>query len=241
MCRKRINSWVKSKTDGKIIDLLPEDSLTKLTKLVLTNAITFKGSWEHQFSGILTGEAPFYQSKTTSVKMMHMGPVSLRYAYVSSLQSEVVELPFYYSQIAMYVVLPRSNLQLSYVEDRFSWNPDSLGLTTHELGVSLPKFKAKKSTKLKELLKALGMKDLFVYGTADLSNIAGRRDLYVTEVYHQAFINVHETGTEAAAATAVVVGSRSAPEINFVANRPFLFFLWDRETKSLLFNGRFMG
>ena len=172
---------------------------------------------------------------------MKLGPVSLRYAYVSSLKSEVVELPFYNSQVAMYVVLPRRNLQLSYVEDRFSWNPDSLGLATHKLRVSLPKFTAKKSTNLKKLLKALGMKDVFAFGIADLSGIADRHDLYVEEVYHQAYINVHETGTEAAAATAVVVGSRSAPEINFMANRPFLFFLWDRETKSLLFNGRFMG
>ena len=250
ICRHGINSWVSSQTDGHIVDLLPKGSIDSNTVLVLVNAITFKGYWKHEFSGE-TRKEPFHQSKTTSVKMMHMGcdPKSLRYAYVSSLQSEVVELPFYRSQIAMYVVLPRRNLRLSYVEKRFSWNPNSLGLATHRVKVSLPKFTAKKPITLKRLLKALGIKDLFARSTSNLTGIARTAsNMWVGEVYHQAYINVHETGTEASAATAVVVNlacwmppGGQQPIIEFVANRPFLFFLWDRQTNSLLFNGRFVG
>ena len=143
----------------------------------------------------------------------------------------------------MYIVLPRNyHYSLSYVESRFSWDPDSLGLTSRPVQVSLPKFTVKKSTTMTELLKALGMTDLFSENKAKLGNIAGRNDIWVKDVFHQAYINVHEKGTEASAATAVVVNIRLSPSqdtVKFEANRPFLFFIWDRQTKSLLFNGRF--
>ena len=250
ICRPIINAWVSSQTDDHIVDLLPKGSIDSNTSLVLVNAITFKGYWKHEFSG-QTRKEPFHQSKTTSVKMMHMGhdPKRLRYADVSSLQSEVVELPFYNSTVAMYVVLPRKNLPLSYVEDRFSWNPNSLGLLYHRVKVSLPKFTAKKPTRLRAVLKALGINDLFAKSTSNLTGIVHtEKPLWVGEVYHQAYINVHEMGTEASAATAVVFKNlgaaapgRQKPIIEFVANRPFLFFVWDRQTKTLLFNGRFLG
>ena len=245
-CRSLINDWVKSATDGKIVDLLPPGSVISNTVLVLANAITFKGYWQHAFTGGTRRER-FYHSSTRYVNMMHMTSraPSLRYAYVSSIKSEVVELPFYDSRIAMYIVLPRNyHYSLSYVESRFSWNPDSLGLTSRSVQVSLPKFTVKKSTKMSNLLKALGMTDLFSENKAKLGNIAGRNDIWVADVFHQAYINVHEKGTEASAATAVVINIRFSPSqdiVKFVANRPFLFFIWDRETKSLLFNGRFTG
>ncbi|KAI0227068.1 Serpin B4 [Lamellibrachia satsuma] len=246
-CRRYINYWVKRRTDYKIVNLLPRGSVNKDTVLVLVNAITFKGYWEHKFTEGETKRERFYQSATRMVDMMHMacGARSFRYAYVRSISSQVVELPFYNSRIAMYIVLPRRYLPLSFVERRFAWDPSKLGLRSRKMVVSLPKFTAKKDTLMTPLLKALGMKDLFHRFKANLCGIAGCNNLWVWDVFHQAYINVHETGTEASAATAVAVCERPlssrAGTFKFVANRPFLFFIWDRKTNSLLFNGRFRG
>ena len=250
LCRGIINGWVKEHTDGKIVDLLPTGSLTSETVLALVNAITFKGYWKHKFADSLTKKEPFHKSSktTTSVEMMHTGcgPQKLRYAYVRSLKSQVVELPFYNSKVAMYFVLPRKNVHLSYVEKTFTWNPDSLKLATKKVEVSIPKFTAKKSVQLSALLISLGMNDLFNRNKSNLKDVlTSSRRLWLDKVYHQAYINVDEAGTEASAATVALeciatVRVRRAI-IHFVANRPFLFFLWDKETNSLLFNGRFQG
>ena len=248
LCRDIINGWVKKNTDDKIVDLLPPGSLTTDTVLALVNAITFKGYWKYKFTDSLTKNEPFHQSSTTSAKMMHTGcrPHNLRYAYVSSIKSQVVELPFYSSKVAMYFVLPRKNIPLSYVENEFSWSPDSLGLSTKAVQVSIPKFTARKSVQLSALLRALGMEDLFNRNKSNLNGIytQSSRRLWLDVLFHQAYINVDEAGTEAAASTTACVMRyyhRRRGTINFVANRPFLFFLWDKQTKSLLFNGRFQG
>ena len=250
LCERIINGWVKEHTDGKIVDLLPTGSLTSKTVLVLVNAITFKGYWKYKFADSLTKKEPFHKSSkpTTSVEMMHTGcgPHKLRYAFVRSLKSQVVELPFYNSKVAMYFVLPRKNVHLSYVEKKFSWNPNSLGLATKLVQVSIPKFTAKKSTPITVILKALGMTDLFNKNKSNLKGVykKSKKRLWLDDLFHQAYINVDESGTEAAAATAACIAMyyhRRQNTINFVANRPFLFFLWDKETNSLLFNGRFQG
>ena len=238
---------VKRRTNYKITNLLPPGSVFTDTALVLVNAITFKGIWQYEFTEGYTKKKRFFKSATRFVDMMKMacGGKKLRYAYVRSLRSQVVELPYYKSKIAMYVVLPRRNVRLSYVERRFSWDPTKLGLKSRMMEVSMPRFTVKKATPLTRLLKALGIKDLFVEGRANLRGIARGAGLWVLDVFHQAYVNVHETGTEASAATAVAVckvplRGRAKP-FQFVANRPFLFFIWDRETGVLLFNGRFTG
>ena len=216
--------------------------------IILGNAITFKGIWEHEFSKFWTARKRFYQSTTRYVKMMRLSCTSafLRYAYVRSIRSRVVELPYKDISISMYIVLPSSRVPMSFVEERFTWDPNALGLKTEYVTVSLPKFSVTKPTSLTPMLKELGMTDLFVKGESDLSGIAdAEKQLWVNDVVHQAYVNVHEVGTEASAATAVVVceipsKKRSVP-VQFVANRPFLFFIWDHGTNSLLFNGRFSG
>ena len=216
--------------------------------IVLVNAITFKGTWEHEFSKLLTTRKRFYQSATRYVKMMHLSCTSafLRYAYVRSIRSRVVELPYKDINVSMYIVLPSSRVPLSYVEERFSWDPNALGLKTEYVTVSLPKFSVKEPTLLTPLLKELGMTDLFVEGESDLTGIAdAEKQLWVNDVFHQAYVNVHEVGTEASAATAVVgceiPSKKRSVTTQFIANRPFLFFIWDHGTNSLLFNGRFSG
>ena len=218
--------------------------------IILGNAITFKGTWEHEFSKLLTTRTRFYQSTTRYVHMMHLSCTSefLRYAYVRSIRSRVVELPYKDINVSMYIVLPSSRVPLSFVEERFSWDPNALGLKTEYVTVSLPKFTVTKPTLLTPMLKELGMVDLFVEGESDLSGIAdAEKQLWVYDVFHQAYVDVNEAGTEASAATAVVgcvayspPKKRSVP-VQFVANRPFLFFIWDHGTDSLLFNGRFRG
>ena len=244
-CRRYINNWVRIRTNNKITDLLPGGSVFRDTRLVLVNAITFEGNWRYPFTEGMTTRDRFYRSRARYVNMMHMGcgTHNFRYAYVPSIRSRVVELPYYNSPIAMYIVLPV--FSLAYTESRFSWDPNSLGLRYRPVQVSLPRFNVKKSTTMTALLKALGMTDLFEKTRSDLRRIAGSsNNLWVLDVFHQAFINVHEKGTEASAATAVAVcpaRRKRATTLQFIANRPFLFFIWDRQTRSLLFNGRFTG
>ena len=211
--------------------------------LALVNAITFKGDWKYKFSAHDTKLERFYKSPTRYVNTMCMthGAPNLRYANVPSLRAEVVELPYNNSQVAMYVVLPYASSQLSSLERRFKWNPNKLKLTPRRMLVRMPKFTVRSRMNLAAQLKAMGMRDLF--GAADLRGIDGTRRLFVPGVFHEAYIKVSETGTDAGAATAVLVGKSFLRDfgVTFVANRPFLFFIWDRRTDSLLFSGRFTG
>ena len=235
---------MSSVTNDKITEFLPPASVTSSTTVVLVNAIAFEGRWQYEFPPWQTRQEPFHRSPTKYVDMMHTSydSPSLRYAYLKSVRARVVELPYYRSQVAMYIVLPNWNTGVSDVEKVFTWNPESMKLRYLLMDVSLPKFALRQNVKLAPQLKSMGVNDLF--GAADLSGIDGQQDLQVDDVYHQACINVTEAGTEASAATAVntFLGAKKfTTGFRFAVNRPFLFFLWDRQTKSLLFTGRFLG
>ncbi|KAK2163102.1 hypothetical protein NP493_1481g00020 [Ridgeia piscesae] len=243
LARKNINRWVSRKTDGKITSLLPRGSVTKQTALTLVNAITFKGNWLYKFTGYETTLERFYKSKTTLVEMMRMTVAApyLRYANDRSLHAEILELPYVDTRVAFYVVLPYRSSSLSALEQQFRWNPDALDLKPRRMLVRLPKFTVRSKVNLAGQLRDMGMRDLF--GAADLRGIDGKRDLFVPGVFHEAYIKVSETGTDAGAATAVLQGKSYLRDFGetFVANRPYLFFIWDRSTSSLLFSGRFCG
>jgi serpin B len=206
--RSAINRWVEDKTEGKIIDLIGPGVLDPLTRLVLTNAIYFKGQWEQQFRPEQTEEAAFYLSsgKQAIVPFMHQIG-TFKYAETGSTQ--VLELPYSGNELAMTILLPK---------------PDS---SLAELSLS-------------GYLRQLGMIDAFDDNIADFSGISDTF-LYITHVLHKAFIEVNEEGTEAAAATAVVVGTKSIrldlPKV-FMADRPFVFLIRDVRTGSILFMGR---
>ena len=231
------------RTGGKISNLLPTGSVTRNTELVLVNAITFQGDWEYRFTTGRTERERFYKSPTRYVRMMHMTNVSpiLRYADVQSLRSQVVELPYRDSHVVMYVVLPYRSQSVASLERKFQWNPNRLNLKRMPVSVSLPRFDVRSRVNLASKLRAMGMTDLF--GAADLRGINGKRDLVVGDAFHEAYIKVTETGTQAGAATAVLTGRSYMQHVGvtFVANRPFLFLIWDRRTNSLLFSGRFRG
>ena len=240
--RSIINRWVEARTENKIVDLIGPGVLDPLTRLVLTNAIYFKGQWEQPFRPEQTEEAPFYLSsgKQAIVPFMHQIG-TFKYAETGSAQ--VLELPYSGNELAMTVLLPKPDSSLAELEAAIRTDGIQAileGLTPIKVDVKLPRFKFEAELSLNEYLQHLGMTDAFDDNMADFSGISDTF-LYITHVLHKAFIEVNEEGTEAAAATAVVVGTKSIrldlPKV-FMADRPFVFLFRDLRTGSILFLGR---
>lgn len=241
--RQEINKWVESETNNKIVNLLPGGSLNSLTAMVVVNAIYFKGNWATQFEPRSTKEGNFTKlnAEKVKVKMMQKRMKKVKYGENRSLACKILELPYEGEELAMVIFLPNSNDGLPALEKQLTLNNllEMVSDThTGTVDVLLPKFKLETSLELKTVLSALGMPDLFDESSADLSGMG--KDLYVSQVYHKAFVDVNEEGTEAAAATAAVVMKRSIPIThNFSADHPFLFMIWDHRLKVPLFIGRF--
>ncbi len=242
--RTTINRWVEKETREKIKDLLPKGTVTNDTRLVLTNAIYFKGDWEVKFKKENTKELPFTLASGNKVDLPLMHRVG-QYAYAETNSYQVLDLPYVGKRMSMTVILPKKADGLNTVEKDVAANKLSemlKGLRLEKIvHVHLPKFKVEKSFTLNQPLQALGMKAAF--NGADFSGMHnGGEDLNITAVLHKAFVDVNEEGTEAAAATGVVVGTTSVqvpptPKY-FRADRPFLYLIRDNKTGSVLFMGR---
>ena len=248
--RKEINDWVLSKTNDRIKDLIPEGLPTADTRLALVNAIHFLAQWAEPFQERLTTDAPFTnaEGRQVTVRMMHRTD---HFRYLAEQDVEVLAVPYRGSsmtgnQTEMLLVLPKSPDGLSAVES--SLTPERLKAWSDgshaKVALALPRFRFEAPTDVTEHLKALGMRDAFDMKKADftgMANVPGE-PLYIGIVLHKAFIAVDEKGTEAAAATAVMMRAGSAPRpeppIPFVCDRPFLFFLRHVDTGALLFAGR---
>jgi serpin B len=242
--RGTINTWVEKETREQIKDLLPQGTITRDTRLVLTNAIYFKGSWQDPFKKEATKDLPFTTTggKTIEAPLMYrMG--GFHYAETDSYQ--VLDLPYTGRRLTMTVILPRTTDGLPAVEKELSAEKLTTTLKSlrmeRQVQVHLPRFKTEKSFTLNEPLQALGMKSAF-HG-ADFSGMhTGKEQLDITAVIHKAFVDVNEEGTEAAAGTGAVVGVTSAPPPSkpktFRADHPFLFLIRDHKTGSVLFMGR---
>jgi serpin B len=237
--RTAINSWVSERTEKRIEELLPDGSVDGDTVMVLVNTIYFKGSWQTKFDVKETVDAPFHATGgDVTVKMMHN---VARGEYGRGNGYQVVERPYVSESVRMLLILPDEG-QLAAVEGRLSsglFDEARGALTEHTVDLRLPRFSFRASFELGTPLKALGMKRAFG-GDADFSGIASSPgDLFIDEVYHQAFVAVDEEGTEAAAATAVVIKRESASELVQVnLDRPFLFFVYDQPSAQILFAGR---
>jgi len=240
--RQTINQWVEDQTQQKIKDLIPAGALNPSTRLVLTNAIYFKGDWKYQFDPELTQEAPFQitPDRQFTVQMMHQQS-EFRYAALGNFQ--MLEMPYTGEDLSMLALLPNEPDGMGELE---SWlNAERLDqsigqLHSRDVSVFLPKFEITRKFGLKPELASMGMTDAFTPGAADLSGINGKRDLFISDVVHKAFVEVNEEGTEAAAATGVIVGVTSVPpppEL-FRADHPFMFLIRDNRTESILFIGR---
>lgn len=242
--RGTINAWVEKETREKIKNLLPQGSVTRDTRLVLTNAIYFKGDWQDQFKKDATKDLPFTlaDGKKVDAPLMHrVGG----YRYAENEAFQVLDLPYTGRRVSMTVILPRKADALPAVEKEITAGKLSATLQSlrfeKEVHVHLPRFKTEKSFTLNQPLKALGMKAAFA--GADFSGMhTGGEQLDISAVIHKAFVDVNEEGTEAAAATGVVVGTTSVAEPPkpryFRADRPFLFLIRDGKTGSVLFTGR---
>ncbi len=239
--RNKVNGWVDEKTSGKITDLISPGVLDSLTRLVLVNAIYFKGTWEHTFAADQTYEEPFHPSggEAIQVQMMHQKN-SFRYTEDENVQ--ILELPYTGKDLSMLVLLPKikdglSQLEASLTLDNIKRWENALEET--EVNVAIPRFELAFPFRLDDALQSLGMTDAFT-GMADFSGMEQTRELYLGAVLHKAFIAVNEEGTEAAAATAVIMQTKSISfmSVDFIADHPFVFLIRDNKTGTLLFLGR---
>ncbi|HUT30063.1 MAG TPA: serpin family protein [Sedimentisphaerales bacterium] len=241
--RKTINRWVETKTNDKIKDLIKPGILNRLTRLVLTNAIYFKGLWELQFRKEFTEDAPFTVSpdKTVEVSMMHLTD---DFKYWADDNLQILELPYKGNDLSMIVLLPHTVEGMESLEKSLSLtnlNNWLSKLRKQQVMVFLPRFKMTCEISLAETLAAMGMRDAFALPPADFSGMTGKKDLFISAVVHKAFVEVNEEGTEAAAATAVIMETLAAPGSPapvFRADHPFIFLVKDNNSGSILFLGR---
>jgi serpin B len=248
--RKRINEWVERQTKQKIKNLIGPGAITRFTRMVLANAIYFKSTWQYRFDKKLTKDAPFTRDDGTKAEVPMMTQrANLNYGetYVGGrcgTPVQILELPYTDRELSMRVFLPEKSggveqLALALAQKELA-EPD---LIPTEVNVFLPRFKAESGFSLKPVLRDMGMKAAF--DDADFTGMSPKgKDLFISEVIHKAFVDVDEAGTEAAAATGVIireiVRAPMQPKV-FRADRPFLFTIRENATGTVLFQGRYSG
>jgi serine protease inhibitor len=240
--RKTINIWVEKQTNAKIEDLIPPGVLDRMTRLVLTNAIYFKGDWARQFKTDQTKDAPFTLADGSKIQTPMMNQQA-EFGYMETDSFQGLELPYVNDELSMIILLPKAADGLGELEKSLTAENLSQWLSRlfrREVIVSIPKFKATSQFSLASVLSSMGIKDAFT-SAADFSGMDGKRDLFISAVVHKAYVDVNEQGTEAAAATGVTmrltsVGPSRIPV--FRADHPFLFLIRDNHSGSILFLGR---
>ena len=242
--RTTINQWIEAQTNNKIQNLVPPGTITPLTRLVLTNAIYFKGDWLDPFDKSATAVADFHVSPVQIVKapLMHQ---TGSFNFLDGGTFQALELPYKGNALSMVVLLPNDVAGLSALEHSLS--ADALTgwiarlRSAPRVIVTLPRFTMTQQFELSRTLAAMGMPQAF-NSAADFSGMDGTRDFSISAAIHKAFIDVNETGTEAAAATSIIMRATAMrvepPPIVFNANHPFLFLILDTRSGSILFFGR---
>jgi len=241
--RLAINDWVSQQTADKINDLIPQGVINKATRLVLSNAVYFKAAWQAQFNEDATYDGVFYMDNNDTVKVpMMTKTTSFRYTREDGYQA--IELPYEGGEISMVILMPdrgrfdevERNLDTDMVNGALS------NIQSREISLSLPRFEFESGFNLKDALIQLGMVDAFSEN-ADFSGMTGNRDLFISDVVHKAFISVNEEGTEAAAATAVIMALTGLPDnpLELTIDHPFIFLIRDIETGTILFMGRVLN
>jgi len=242
--RKTINAWVENKTKDKIKELIKPGAVDSMTRLVLTNAIYFKGKWEIQFKPELTKDAPFTLLEGNKVTVPMMTQTS-GFEYTETDDLQVLAMPYVNKDLSMVVLLPKKNDGVKGLEKQLTFDNLSgwLGkMRKREVQVFLPRLKMTSEFELARILGAMGIAEAFT-SKADFSGMTGSRDLFISAVIHKAFVEVNEEGTEAAAATGVTMkltAVRQPPPV-FRADHPFIFLIRDNKTGSILFMGRTMN
>ncbi len=242
--RTYINDWVADQTEDRILDLLPPGSIVTATRLVLANAIYFKGNWEHAFDVTNTRDVDFLRPDGSTVQAPTMfETIDTRSAIIDGFLA--VELDYQGGNQSMVLVMPEDPAATGVAASAFESDAiDAVEDSLTELGevwVGLPRFSFEQETGLSDVLKDMGMVDAFEPSIANFDGMVGSPDsgLYIGGAFHKAFVAVDETGTEAAAATAVVMNDESASmTFDFVADRTFEFYIRDNLTGAILFMGR---
>jgi serpin B len=241
---REINRWVAEKTNNKIQHILPPGSVDSLTRLVLANALYFKGAWASPFEEGATSTQPFHLSTNRQDAVPLMGQTA-GFKYIGNNDFQAIELPYIGVASSMIILLPRHIDGCGQLENRLT--PSLLSSTlaqmkTQKVELRLPRFRLECSVDLKETLAKMGMPDAFGL-QADLSGLDGARDLFISGVFHKAWGEIKDEGTEAAAATAGAIvlcqeEDEPAPPVIFRADHPFIFLIRDMRSGGLLFAGR---
>jgi len=242
--RRTINNWVARETEDKIKDLLAPGSIDGLTRLVLTNAIYFYGAWSIPFDEDLTETDNFYLANGDVVSIPMMSHFSGNGEIFSAVVFDgytAVELPYKGDEISMLILVPDRGrfFEIEQALDANLIDNTVKSLTSWGLRLKMPKFKYESKFELKNTLSQMGMPEAFDPGLADFTGMTALRELVIDEAYHQGFISVDEKGTEAAAATAVVIALTGAgTSLNLTIDRPFIYLIRDMQTNAILFMGR---
>jgi len=238
--RITINNWVSDQTEGRIEDLIPQGVINALTRLVLTNAIYFNAAWQYPFEEDMTEDGPFYllDGGEVTVPMMRQTET---FGYAEGDGYQAVELLYDGGELSMIILLPQTGQFDTFEGSLDAQQVDGIigSLEHRQVTLAMPKFEFESQFSLREALAAMGMPVAFS-GGADFSGMTGNRDLFIADVVHKAFVSVDEAGTEAAAATAVVMATAMPPDetIEVNVNHPFVFLIHDIETGAILFIGR---
>ncbi|MBI5960759.1 MAG: serpin family protein, partial [Chloroflexi bacterium] len=236
--RLLINDWVSEQTQERILDLIKPGVLNSDSRLVLTNAIYFKAAWQAQFMPEATHDAPFtlLDGSQITVPMMNQ---SAHYGYATGDGYQAVVLPYTGGRMAMMILLPDLDSFEAFESAELTAEQFSTTLNNlmwQEVVLSLPRFEYTADFGLADALQSLGMQDAFDLNVADFSGMSGQRDLFIQDVLHKAFVKLDETGTEAAAATAVIMGVTSAqmdPPVEVKVDHPFIYMIYDQQSGSI--------
>lgn len=243
--RQTINGWVADHTQDKITDLIPPGAINSGTKLVLTNAVYFKGIWTDPFKKERTKEEDFHLAASAIIKVPMMRRMD-EYRYGEAADLQILELPYGDGSLSMVVLLPKEIDGLADLEAKLTFQnlQKWLGLSSkRDVRIYLPKFETTSKFEMNEALRTMGMTSAFDANSADFSGMTGDKDLFISTVIHKAFVDVNEEGTEAAAATGVIMAPASAapnstePPV-FRADHPFVFMIRDNRNGSIVFMGR---
>lgn len=239
--RQRINVQIEKVTNGNIKELIPPPALSPLSKMVIANALYFKSPWQDPFNKNATSKEKFFYLPDSSLLTPFMKKKS-RLPYFINKQAEIVSIPFQSASYYFHILIPQQTYNLSQFlnehspEEILHWL-DSTQYSPVE--IALPKFRFQTKLQLAETLKMMGMNSAF-NENANFKKINGKRNLFIDNIFHEATIDINEKGAEASAATAVVMAVKSAPakNISVRVNQPFLFFIQNKQTNILLFQGQ---
>lgn len=242
-----INDWISENTEGRIEDMIPQGDVSEATRIVLANAIYFNAAWETPFREENTRDGDFHLTDGTDVTV----PMMSRTGYVNYGEGDdyqAAELVYDGWETAMLIILPREGRFGAFEDSLTAGRLDEITeeMTFRSVAVRLPRFSyASETLSLKDTLSRMGMSAAFTWPGADFSGMDGTYDLYISDVLHRGFVSVDESGTEAAAATVVIMWSGFAPSsqdvTEFTVNRPFIFLIRDIETNTILFTGRILN